>query len=240
MVLRRMRGSRSLFSPPSLERLSTERRCRGSVGRVWICPHQTVSYDQAANSKESREKYNCENNFVTLHSGRPSQNRSVNFGYYTFWPIVVIRGECVPSGEELKEALSPLNTPVCPHLRLNDARIAAFYLPGCQRLRCGLGERGPAPDCGCWLCSSESRFRTVCYFCGTQLVFYIKEYADSGMETLNLVLRRSIQDVQSPTDHSWICQVADSADFEAYEKAGHATGAECRKNVISIFEACYS
>lgn len=230
----------SLFPILSLKQLSTERRCLGSAGRVWICPHQTVDYDQAANSKEATENHNCENIFVALqHSSRSSRYRSADFSSCTFWPIVVIRGECVPSRERVKEALGPLNAPVCPHLRLNDARIAQFYLPDCQRLRCGLGENGPAPECGCWLCSSEwRRFRTVCDFCGTQLVFYIKEYGDIGMEAVYLVLRRSIQDVRSPTDRSWICQVADPADIEAYERAWHATAAECWKKVGSVFEAC--
>lgn len=230
----------SLFPMSSLEQLSTERRCLGTASRVWICPHQTVSYDQAANSTEATENHTCENIFVGLHSRRSSRHQSVDFGYHTFWPIIVIRGECVPSREQVKEALGPLNAPMCPHLRLNDARIAKFYLPNCQRLRRGLGTNGPAPDCGCWLCSSESRFRTVCDFCGTQLVFYIKPYANSGMEALYLVLRRYIQDVRSPTDRSWICQVADPADFEAYERAWHATGAECWKKVISVLQACYT
>ncbi len=43
----------SLFPISSFAQLSTERRCLGSAGRVWICPHQIFYYDQAANSQEA-------------------------------------------------------------------------------------------------------------------------------------------------------------------------------------------
>lgn len=230
----------SLFPTSSLEQLGTERRCLGSASRVWVCPHQTVDYDRAANSKEAMENQDCDKIFVALHSSRPTTYRSAEFSYSTFWPIILVRGECVPSREQVKEALAPLNASMCPHLRLNDVRTAEFYHPDCQRLRCGLGDNNPSPDCGCSLCSSDRwRFRTVCDFCGTQLGFCIKEYGDIGIESLYLVSRRSIQDVRSPTDRSWICQVADPVDFEAYERAWHATAVECWKKVISVFEANY-
>lgn len=229
----------SLFSISSLKQLSTERRCLGNAGRVWICPHHIVDYDQALDLKEA-QSHGCEDNWVSLHGRHSSRDRSVDFGYSIYWPVVIVYGECVPSREEVKKALGPLSAPICPHLRLNDACIAECYFPDCQRLRCGLGETDPVPDCGCCSCSSYSRFRTICDYCGTQVLFCIKSYVDDGIEALHLVLRRSIRDVRSPTDRSWICQVADPADFEAYERAWHATDAECLEKVGMVFEAHYS
>ena len=229
----------SLFPISSLIQVSTERlwtRCLGTTGRVWICPHQTIDYDQAANSKGTAEYHRCENNFISKSSWRSGRYDSVDLTCFTTWPIMIVRRECVPSKRQVKEALGPLDAPVCPHLRLNDARIAKSYPSDCQRLRCRPGENGLAPDCGCWSCSSKWRFSTVCDLCGTQILFWIKPYANSYMDTLYVILRRTIQDVRSPTDRSWICQVADPVDFETYERAWHATSAECWKKVGSVYE----
>ncbi len=234
----------SLFPTSSLAKLGTERRCLGSTGRVWICPHQIVDYDQAANPKgDIGSCHRCENIFVSSLGTHLPRYRSVGFTSFTLYPIVIVRPECVPSREQVKEALGLLNAPICPHLRLNDARIAGSYFPDCQKLRSRLGEVSQTPHCRCWLCSSEGHlrwFHKVCDFCGTELHFNIKTPATSDIEALYLMIRRSIQDVRSPTGRSWICQVADPADFEAYERAWYATDEECWKNVISIFEAEYS
>ena len=226
----------SLFPISSPTQISTARRCLGIIGRVWICPHQTVDYDQAAKTKDTREYHRCENNFIFLSSYRWWSYQSMDLTYYTTWPIMTVRRECVPSKGQVQEALGPLDAPVCPHLRLNDARMADFYPPDCQRLRCRPDEDSPTPHCGCWSCSSEWRFGTVCEFCDTQILFEIKPCASSDIEALHVIFRRSIQDVRSPTDRSWICQVADPADFEAYERAWSSTSAECRKKVGSVYE----
>ena len=210
----------SLFPISSLAQLSTERRCLGTAGRVWICPHQTVDYDQAANPEGAiGNSQNCETIIVSSIRSYWTIYRPVRFSYRISYPIVIVRGEGVPSKKEVNEALSPLNAPMCPHLGLNDARVARSYLPDCQRLRCRLIDPSPLPHCGCWICSSEPRFRKVCDFCDIDLHFNIRSTAATGIEALYLIVGRRIRTGRSPTDPSWICQVADPADFEAYERA---------------------
>ena len=226
------------FAISSLTQANTEHRCLGTTGRVWICPHDTFGYDQAVKLTTKRESHFCENGFISFHIGHSWRYSSFEFGYSTTWPIMNVPRECVPSKEQVKEALAPLNAPVCPHLRLNDARIANMYIPGCQRLREVLST--PRPECKCRSCSSQWRRNTVCDFCGTGILFRISRYAISDIEALDVWLWRSlIQDIPSPTDRSWICQVADPADFEAYEKAWRATSAECWKRVGSVHSIRY-
>ena len=114
---------------------------------------------------------------------------------------------CVPSNEEVKKALAPLNAPVCPHLRINDAFVANAYSQVCPTLRCS-----SAPDCQCPTCLTPTRAGASCKFCKTWIFFLIKT-EHSGLETLRLQIIRRFEKISGCTDRAWICNVADPADF---------------------------
>ena len=217
----------SLFPMSSRPQPSTGLRCLGRANRMWICPHRIIDYDQAADSYPDRDVHNCGGVVVSLD--RPDfRLRDFKFHTLCIWPLVFVRGESAPSRELVQKALRSLNAPVCPHLRLNDARIAELYLPNWQRQRCELCTSGSAtPVCRCWSRTSEFRFQTVCDFCGTQLVFMIRPHPCRGfcIDVLSLVLMRRIRDVRSPIDRSWIRQVADPVDFREYAMAWYASNA---------------
>ena len=45
----------SLFSISSFAQTSSQRRCLGSAGSMWICPHRILDYDQAQIGKEPKD-----------------------------------------------------------------------------------------------------------------------------------------------------------------------------------------
>ncbi len=126
----------------------------------------------------------------------------------------------LPSNEEVKEALGRLSAPICPHLSLNDACVASVYDQHCLRLRWdSLGrERDPVSECRCFLCSSGKLLGVVCELCGTEVRFSVEGHRNNT-EVLSLsVWRTTGRDALRCTDREWICQVAEPADFEEYER----------------------
>lgn len=218
----------SLFSVSSLAQSSAKRRCLGIAGFMWICPHRIFSYSQAVSAREARETHDYGGNLVSIH-----------WRWTTLRPIMRVTSNDAPSDEQVKEALRPLNASICPHLRFNNAYVASIYSQNCRKLRWKLKQENPTADCPCTTCSPQSPMAGGrCSYCGTLLDFIIKPERN-GPETLRLVIMRDIEDVRSCTDHAWINQIADPADFEEYEKAWQATNEECDRKVGSLRSPLY-
>ena len=220
----------TLYYPPfsllSPRLLREEWRCSGNAGLLWICPIRQEDYNEARMSREISENHECACSPLFSH-GR--------FGdfFFTRFRIMRVSRDLEPSYEEVKEALRPLDAPVCPHLRLNDACVASVYHRHCLKIRWNPGTIGRAPDCGCGLCPSKQRWTEICNFCGTVLFFDIIAERDEP-KTLTVTIMRFIQVTPGCTDRAWIAQVAQPADFEEYERAWQATYAECLRKVGPI------
>ena len=217
--------STRLFAP-----VSREHRCLGSAGRVWVCPHRILDYNEATMSRETTDVHGCGGNGRLFLHGRRGNT------LLSRWPIMRAPQGLLPSHEEVKEALRPLHVPMCPHLRLNDACIASIYHPDCRRLRWETEGVGVAPDCQCRMCSLKQPRTVTCQFCDTRILFYIRTGCH-GLETLNITTWRILRDTWGCIDRAWISQLARPADFDDYERAWQVTMAECWRKVgpISYF-----
>lgn len=225
----------SEFSQKWLAQLVNERRCLGTARLVWICPRQILEYGQATISMAG-DRHECDS--IASYIGGTTCGRLAGYGayitYFTRWPIMRVVPNCVPSSEEVKETLGPLNAPVCPHLRLNDARVASAYSQDGQLRRWRKYGRDTAKDCQRDNCLSEPPLAVICNFCSTQIQFQIREVS-YGPETLYITIVRNFTKIRSCTDRAWICHVADPADFEEYVRAWQASIAECRRKVGLLF-----
>ena len=144
--------------------------------------------------------------------------------FFTWWPIIKMSQDGVPSNQEVEEALRPLKAPICPHLRLNDTCVASTYLKDCGRLRREF-----------W----TQETTVVCRFCDIRIRFIIKTEWH-GPETLSLIILRKIRFPRSCTDRAWILHVADPADLKEYEEAWHAANVECWRKVGStVYRAVF-
>lgn len=226
----------SLFSISSLAQTSSQRRCLGSAGSIWICPHRILDYDQAQIGKGAQES--------RVHEGR---GVAVLNEYSINWPIMKATHTSPPSNNQVREALRPLTAHICPHLRLNDPYVSSFYFQDCRRLRWDF--EGPYPDCQCSVCSpkplSELSPEGKCEYCGTTFFFYLLPITIICTEALEVTIVRKMKRSWRCTDSAWIAQVTDPADFEEYESAWHATNAVCEGKFEETcfpsrcrFEAC--
>ena len=214
----------SSFKIPALPKLRKEWRCSGNAGLLWICPHRQFDYKQATRSSGVEDGYPCESSPIF------SVARIRNY-FLLSMPIMRVPRDLVPSYEEVREALRPLDAPVCPHLRLNEACVGTSWHVHCRRLRRDLaGIDGVYRGCGLspWL---EEPRHEACDFCGTKIYFdFISGY--KGPKTLIVTIVRSIEATRGCTDRAWVAQVAQPADFEEYERAWQATHAECLRRFM--------
>ena len=229
-------SSPSLFSISSFAQTSSQRRCLGRAGYMWICPHRILDYDQAQIGKGAQES--------RVHEGRGVAVLNV---YSITWHIMKATHTNPPSNDQVKEALRPLTAHVCPHLRLNDPYVSGFYFQDCRRLRWDF--EGPYPDCQCSVCSPKS-FPELspegkCEYCGTTFFFYLWPTNSICTEALEVTIDRKTKRSWRCTDSAWIAQVTDPTDFDEYESAWHTTNAVCEGRFEETcftsrcrFEAC--
>ena len=216
---------RTRFYPP----LSPEHRRLGTTGLLWICPHRIFDYDDATMKRETDDGHLCGRTFVSA----PSWS---SLGSY-IWYIMRMPANYIPTRNEVTEALRPLNAPICPHLRLNDASIARIYDPKCRELRIENGLNGSASawTCPCSICCiTRGPMTVVCSYCRTNLMFSIR-FDYRGQLTFSLYVRRSTLSVRSCSDRDWIAQVARPTDLEDYKRAWAATDAECSRRLGSRY-----
>ena len=224
------RHDRSHFAIKSLIKPSRRRRCLGGAGLVWICPHRTLDVDQVEYLKRFKLAECRGRHFKGVSSFNPKCSMFSGDSIFTQWPIMPVSPSCQPSNQEVKEALRPLNAPICPHLRLNNAKVASLYFQDCRRLR----KNYPELDCQCLICLSGQRFAEICGFCGAGINFTIR-YEINGWGALMLAIRRFIKTQNGDcTDPEWICHVADPADFKEYEESWHAAAAECWRKLEPV------
>ena len=198
-------------SKPALELLRKERRCPSNAGLLWICPHRIYDYKEATESRGIWGFHKCEC-FPFFQTG----SRDGNFIFIL--QIMKMSHDAVPSYKEVREALRPLDAPVCPHLRLKDAYIGNSNYLDCRKIR--------------W----NEQWSNKCNFCRTKISSEIEPNFD-GSKTLTVTIRRDLRGTSGCNDRAWVAQVAQPEDFEEYERAWQATHAECLRKVKSFSHA---
>ena len=198
--------------------LSAESSRFGTAGLLWVCPHRLLDYSDAMMKKETEDNHLCGIGHISLSS---------HIGI--IWPIMRIPANSVPTSQEVVEALRPLNAPICPHLRLNDASVARIYDSTCQNLERDKLSGDPASTCRCSACLSDEPLTVICSYCDTSIMFGIQPNHHRGGTRFYLIIMRTNQFGLSGSDRRWKSQVAPAADWEDYKRAWEATNAVCSR-----------
>ena len=199
------------------EPISRGHRGLATTGILWVCPHRILDHEDVTMGWKTDDHHMCGNSFVSSSGG-------VGVRWSTTWSIMMIPANSVPTSKEVMEALRPLEAPICPHLRLNDASVARIYNPRCQNLHSNRKWKDPASACRCSNCVSRKLF---CSYCDTAVSFDIRPYL--GQARLCLFIWRTKLFGRSFIERDWIAQVARPADLEDYKRAWEATNAECAR-----------
>lgn len=212
---------RSLFSSESLAQPSNERRCLGSAGRLWICPHWILDHNLVTTSAEPRGSHMCGKRWVSVLAvpGEFAEPAVI-------WPIAVLRrnNDAPPSKKLVDDLLARTDLSVCKHLRFADSFVSRLYSPDCKRLWAGRSD----PRCGCSTCVRQSPPPDLaahpdviqngkCESCGTRIHFFISPDI-YRRETLHLAVKRNVTGFRGCTDPAWIERVNGPGEFEELER----------------------
>ena len=207
------------FSEPSLAQSSCDRRCIGSAGYVWICPHWIFDYNMVNMSNNPKGEHDCGNGYVIMYASRVETTQP-----NIIWPFVLARKHETPSKEYVANFLAQTDVNLCKHLRLSDMTLLQLYSPDCKKLRAVVS------NCQCPTCVWQRSHSNLagqlsppfptggkCDFCGVAVCFKIYE-GRREQELLCLLVRRRIPSFQGCTDRAWIDQVTDPVEFEGLER----------------------
>ena len=216
----------SPWSIPVLSRFRREWRYSRNAGQLWICPHRQFTYYEATASRGVSDKHKCKSSPLFW-------NRRFGDSFISKFPIMRVPRDHVPSYEEVREALRPLDAPVCPHLRLNNVCEGTLYHQSCPKKRLDPGGID-GTHCGYGLRSSlEEPWWKACNFCGAMIFLnFVKDHQEP--KTLIALVVRSFQGTSGLNGRAWVAQVAQPADFEEYRRAWQATHAECMRKLRSF------
>ena len=195
---------RVCFSEKSLNMESSQRRCLGSTGSIWICPHWIIDYSNWQDCTEPRKDHECGDAKVCVMHGQTRPTIK--------WPILnlTLIHDDTPSQEFVTAVLRGNKVAICPHWRMCDSFVTDLYSPNYNR------------------CSS----RRQCRICGTSIYFSMTTHFDSG-NMLQVVVERRKLEFTSCTDPAWIAQLHDPTQFQVLERAWlAATGGECNLDIM--------
>ena len=223
---------RSRFSAESLAQSSRERRCIGSAGCVWLCPHWIFDYNLMTTSTAPKGRHSCGNKGVSLALLDRSSFKMDGDGLqpYAMWPLVPLRGSNNrPSKELVADILRRMNLSMCKHLRSPDAFVSRLYSPDCLLLQGSAG----APKCECqtcaWRLANPKHTKStctggMCESCQTWVFFLFLQH--NGEETLSMFVQRETRRLEACTDRAWLEKVNDPAEFERLEREWNAASNE--------------
>ncbi len=112
---------------------SSKRKCRGSEGRMWICPYKILDYEQIKAIKEHFRRpprarsNNLEIPAILERCKDPDHYVSITSNQVRQWrPIIYINNETPLCEQNIVAALGSLNTSICPHLRVTDRIVQSL------------------------------------------------------------------------------------------------------------------
>ncbi len=202
------------FTTEELIKASNKRQCFGRIGRLWICPHKTLNFNdlkafQDGIPNEGVDGFN-ENRFCWYcrRAGGSSccheRDRRVTIETHCH----VMTGKPKIERTDVTAALKQLNISVCPHLRLCDPFVSSLYDRSCGQI---LGTTCAKPH-RCYNC-----LRRKCPSCDTEFFFYLVRGTCASPPRLVLATKRFFGDFEDITDPRWTSQLVAPQDVPLLE-----------------------
>lgn len=188
--------SKAKFSLESVHQGGTERACAGITGRVWLCPH-FIFYHEPADlvlprpfgKVPQRRDGSCEKCLDLVSMGLMG---------ITTLPILGVSEWSSFHEQDVREVLSGLHAPICPHLRLSSPLVFEIYSRHCSFSEPNADGR-PRKSCTCNSCLPSAR----CPSCYASIRFD-EQVSDLGRRTLRVIISRFVEPQRrDPTCPRW-------------------------------------
>ena len=208
---------KSQFTTESIDKGNTERKCAGMAGRVWLCPHVVLSYEQVHRQQRwpltniPRTWGPCEDCYNIVHV-RESDS-------LTTFPILTVSDDSDLKKRKVVKVLRGLHAPICPHFRLSSAFVTKAYARYRQFIRSDIE-------------ATEDRYyqslSAECPSCHAALWFEEHVMPHTGQRILRVRVRRNFYTSGAATDSAWTSQLVQPSEFRALECAWKDTLEVCR------------
>lgn len=174
----------ALFLPVELGKSDAERSCLGLTGKVWVCPHVSLTYEQVTCKNPLNTKWECFS-CESVHVTTPSQSSS-RVCFPVIRCLVADSPTDVPTTSRVVTKLASFGpASLCPHLTLSS--LLSNYVQdsspiGFQRWRCS---------------------RCLTYF-----NFDVKGTGRNHCASLlRLIVERDFKGIKGVTDPKWLAQL---------------------------------
>ena len=191
------------FSAVSLKEANDERECKGYTGKVWICPHQSLTHKQV-NSDHYWRPGDIPSRIGSCNACRGISLRS--WSSAAEYAILNISAESNLLEHNVEKALQMFDASICPHLRLSDPFVSTLYSCDCACLE--LDEyRVTCRRCHCRACKLSNQ----CHSCNTNIFFEIQRSWCGKRILLATVIRHF--GGYGPTSPLWLSQIVQPSEF---------------------------
>lgn len=202
------------FTIEELVKSPTKRQCFGRIGRLWVCPHKTLTYDdlkacQNRISNKGVDGFN-ENRFCWYcrRAGGSSCCHERNHRVTIETHCHVMTGRPSVERADVAVALKQLDISICPHLRLCNPFVSSLYDPSCGQV---LGTACAKPY-RCYNCLGRK-----CPSCETEFFFFLFQGTCASPPRLVLATKRFFGHFQDITDSQWTSQLVLPGDVSSLE-----------------------
>lgn len=151
----------SLFSTDSLTEANEKRQCLGTTGKIWLCPHCTLSHTQVNATHDWSFKPHprpygfCDKCTIDVDIGMYSTN--IRFPFFVFLQDGKSQNELAAA------ALGSLELQMCPHFQLNEVKLPKIELRRCKLVH--------SQTWRCPTCNTLPRFHIQELFCGKRTLW---------------------------------------------------------------------
>ena len=197
----------SLFSSLELQKDSSIRQCLGREGRLCLCPHTVMSYDEVQDwffDQRFRLEHCCADDrhgvlLIPLGAMIIRQLFGVDENKVAGPNSPPIRAA------EILHVLQNSDVPICPHKRLSDPAVMRNISSLCKTPK----------DCECKQCTSTGT--PTCETCNTRVIFkYVtmcRSNPISFQKEFAFLIDRDLSLHKGPTEPQWISQLMYLNDF---------------------------
>ena len=204
----------SAFTALELVQGPTKRQCFGRIGRLWICPHKTLTFDdlkacQKRIPNQGVDGFN-ENRFCWYcrRAGGSSCCYERDGRVTIETHCHVMTGRPSMDKADVATALKQLDISICPHLQLRNPFVSSLYDPSCGQV---LGSACTKSD-RCYNC-----LRRKCPSCDTEFFFFLFQGTCASPPRLVLATKRYFGDFQDITDPQWTSQLVAPGEVPSLE-----------------------
>ena len=204
----------SAFTLGELVQGPTKRQCFGRIGRLWICPHKTLTFDElkACQNRipnKGIDGFN-ENRFCWYcrRAGGSSYCDERDHRVTIETQCHVMTGRSGVDKTDVVAAMKQLDLPICPHLRLCSPFVSSLYDTSCGQVQ----GRACTASNRCYNC-----LRRKCPSCETEFFFFLFQGTCASPPRLVLATKRFFGDFLDITDSQWTSQLVPPGEVPLLE-----------------------